>query len=139
LSSSMVGGFVSSVVVATGVGEGGEMRKKKRDDGSLTRSLRKRLRAVCVLVLLRAVLQGAYDDKVKWILEVVPEGNRITCSFDIDMLDSDIVMLENLSDSKIKGILSDAECVLEKHCRSWDEKWWKKLGRKKPNKSERNL
>lgn len=101
------------------------------------KNLRKKLRAVCVLALLRAVLQGEYDDKVKWVLEVVPEGNKITFSFNIDMLDSDIVMLENLSDSKIKGILNDAECVLEKHCKSWGEKWWEKLGAKKPSKSDR--
>ena len=102
------------------------------------KNLRKRLRAICILAFIRAILQGAHDDELHWAFDGVGKmRGKIILSFDFELLDSDIVVLENLSDKKIEGILSDSKSLLGKHCKSWGEKWWEKLGRKKPSKSDR--
>lgn len=98
----------------------------------MKKEIRKKIRAMSILALLRGFLKGRNDEEIEWIFRK-GEGwsDEVTLSFKITLLDTDIVVLQNLSSRKVNDILADAKGLMEKHCKLWDKKWWERLGKQK--------
>lgn len=94
----------------------------------MNKELRAKVRAMGILALLRGILQGRSDGEIEWIFNK-GRDDRITATFKVNMVDTDIVVLQNLSSKKVASILGDARKLMKKHCKLWDKRWWKKLGK----------
>jgi len=98
-----------------------------------------KLRAIGILASIRAVLKGEYDYQLECFIDRINGDmiKQITFDFKLNLLPSDITLIQNLSDEKIQAILTDAAKFMDEHCEFWNTNWWEKLGTKKPSKSDR--